>query len=112
MHIHEFLNSAVHGDEWSASYSGHLTPAEMTPGHNGDRGAYTLFHDLPRLKFRLVRETASFDLKTPRPLSSTFPFVVTTVVASTPMPLVCSASWGEGPDYNLVPTPQEHYLLK
>jgi len=33
--MNEFLYSAVHGDEWSASYSGHLTPAEMTPGHNG-----------------------------------------------------------------------------
>jgi hypothetical protein len=39
-------------------------------------------------------------------------FVVTTEVASTPMPLVCSASWGEGPDYNLVPTPKGHCQLK
>jgi len=31
---------------------------------------------------------------------------------STPMSLVCSASWGEGSDYNLVPTPKGHYLLK
>jgi len=33
-------------------------------------------------------------------------------VESTPIPLVCSASWGEGPDYNLVLTPKGHYLLK
>jgi len=33
-------------------------------------------------------------------------------VVSTPIPLVCSASWGEGPDYNLVPTPKGHYQLK
>jgi len=37
---------------------------------------------------------------------------VTTGVASTPMPLVCSALWWEGPDYNLVPTPRGHYLLQ
>ena len=39
-------------------------------------------------------------------------FVGTTGVVSTPMSLVCSASWGEGSDYNLVPTPEGHYLLK
>jgi len=39
-------------------------------------------------------------------------FVVTMGVASSPMSLVCSASWGEGTDYNLVPTPKRHYLLK
>jgi len=38
--------------------------------------------------------------------------VVTTGVVSTPIPLVCSALWGEGSDYNLVPTPKGHYLLK
>jgi hypothetical protein len=43
VHNHEFLNSVVHGDEWSASYAGHLTPAEMIPGHNGDRGVFGLF---------------------------------------------------------------------
>jgi len=37
---------------------------------------------------------------------------VTTGVASTLMPLVCSASWGEGADSKLVPTPKGHYLLK
>jgi len=25
--------------------------------------------------------------------------------------LVCSASWGEGPDYNLVPSQKGHFLL-
>jgi hypothetical protein len=29
-----------------------------------------------------------------------------------PMPLVCSAFWGKDSDYNLVPTPRGHYLLK
>jgi hypothetical protein len=43
VYIHEFLNSAVHGDEWSTSHSGHLTPAEMTPGHNGHRGIFGSF---------------------------------------------------------------------
>jgi hypothetical protein len=43
VYIHEFLNSAVRGDEWSASHSGHLTPAEMTPGHNGDGGVFGSF---------------------------------------------------------------------
>jgi hypothetical protein len=33
-------------------------------------------------------------------------------VVSTTMPLVFSASWGEASDYNLVPTPKGHYLLK
>jgi hypothetical protein len=38
--------------------------------------------------------------------------VATTGDASTLMALVCRASWGEGPDYNLVPNPKGHYLLK
>jgi len=33
-------------------------------------------------------------------------------VVSTPMPLVCCASWGEGPDYKLVPTPKGQYQLE
>jgi len=37
---------------------------------------------------------------------------VTTVVVSTWMPSVYSASFGDGPDYNLVPTPMGHCLLK
>ena len=38
--------------------------------------------------------------------------VVTRVVVSTPVPLVCRASWGEGSNCNLVPTPKGRYLLK
>jgi hypothetical protein len=33
-------------------------------------------------------------------------YVVTTGFASTLMPLDCSASWAEGPDCNLIPTPK------
>jgi hypothetical protein len=40
VYIHEFLYSAVYGDELSASESGCLTPAEITPGHSRDRRAF------------------------------------------------------------------------
>ena len=43
---------------------------------------------------------------------SSVSIAVTMGVVSTPMPLVCSASYGEGSDYNLVPTSKGHYLLK
>ena len=33
-------------------------------------------------------------------------------VVNPPMPLVTSASWGKGYDYDLVPTPKGNYLLK
>ena len=33
-------------------------------------------------------------------------------VVCIPMSLVCSASWVEGSDYNLVPTPNGYYLLR
>jgi len=38
--------------------------------------------------------------------------VVTNRDVFTPMPLVCSASWGEGSDYDLVPTIKGPCLLK
>ena len=33
-------------------------------------------------------------------------------VVNPPMPLVTSASWRKGSDYNLLPTPKGHYILK